>query len=77
MFVRGKEIFSFESGYASYLELADFLSKQGARVNEDLEELWKRIVFSISDSNTYDHLRNHGFILTEKGWKLSPAYDIN
>src|SRR5690606_17765178 len=23
------------------------------------------------------HLRNHGFILTPKGWTLSPAYDIN
>jgi serine/threonine-protein kinase HipA len=62
---------------ASYLELADFLSKHGARVNQDLEELWKRIVFSIAVSNTDDHLRNHGFILTEKGWILSPAYDIN
>ena len=62
---------------ASYLELADFISKNGARVNEDLEELWKRIVFSIAVSNTDDHLRNHGFILTEKGWLLSPAFDIN
>lgn len=62
---------------ASYLELANFLLTNGARVNEDLEELWKRIVFSISVSNTDDHLRNHGFILTEKGWLLSPAYDIN
>ena len=28
-------------------------------------------------SNTDDHLRNHGFVLTEKGWILSPAFDIN
>jgi serine/threonine-protein kinase HipA len=62
---------------ASYLELADFLSNNGAKVNDDLEELWKRVVFSISVSNTDDHLRNHGFILTEKGWVLSPAFDIN
>ena len=27
--------------------------------------------------NTDDHLRNHGFLLTESGWALSPAYDIN
>ncbi|MDZ7626072.1 MAG: HipA domain-containing protein [Ignavibacteriaceae bacterium] len=66
-----------EHAGASYLELVEFLSRHGARVNEDLEELWKRIVFSISVSNTDDHLRNHGFILTEKGWILSPAYDIN
>lgn len=66
-----------EHAGASYLELADFLSKHGAKVNQDLNELWKRIVFSIAISNTDDHLRNHGFILTEKGWILSPAYDIN
>ncbi|GHT51361.1 hypothetical protein AGMMS49982_08590 [Bacteroidia bacterium] len=28
-------------------------------------------------SNTDDHLRNHGFLLTTSGWRLSPAYDIN
>jgi serine/threonine-protein kinase HipA len=62
---------------ASYLELVDFLSNNGANVESDLEELWKRIVFNIFISNTDDHLRNHGFILTEKGWILSPAFDIN
>ncbi len=62
---------------ASYLELVEFISNNGANVNEDLEELWRRIVFSICVSNTDDHLRNHGFILSDKGWLLSPAYDIN
>lgn len=61
----------------SYLEIAEFLMKNGADVNTDLEELWRRIVFHICVKNTDDHLRNHGFILEEKGWRLSPAYDIN
>lgn len=61
----------------SYLELVDFIVTKGAKVNEDLEQLWRRIVFSICVSNTDDHLRNHGFILTDRGWILSPAYDIN
>lgn len=61
----------------SYLELVDFITTKGANVNEDLEQLWRRIVFSICVSNTDDHLRNHGFILTSTGWVLSPAYDIN
>jgi len=61
----------------SYLELVDFIATKGANVNEDLEQLWRRIVFSICVSNTDDHLRNHGFILTPEGWVLSPAYDIN
>lgn len=61
----------------SYLELADFIISNGANVNSDLEEVWRRIVFSICVSNTDDHLRNHGFLWTEKGWVLSPAYDVN
>ncbi len=61
----------------SYLEIAEFLMKNGADVNADLEEIWRRIVFYICVKNTDDHLRNHGFLLTEKGWRLSPAYDIN
>ena len=62
---------------ASYLELVEFITREGSNVNADLEELWRRIVFSICVSNTDDHLRNHGFLLTDKGWALSPAYDIN
>lgn len=61
----------------SYLELVEFITTQGAKVNEALEQLWRRIVFSICVANTDDHLRNHGFILTPNGWILSPAYDIN
>jgi serine/threonine-protein kinase HipA len=61
----------------SYLDLAEFLMKNGAQVKKDLEQLWRRIIFYICVSNTDDHLRNHGFLLEERGWVLSPAYDIN
>jgi serine/threonine-protein kinase HipA len=67
---------NFQDGI-SYLEMVDFLTKNGANTESDLTELWQRIVFSLFVSNTDDHLRNHGFILTEKGWILSPAFDIN
>lgn len=62
---------------ASYLDIVDFLIRHGANVDHDLEQLWRRIVFNIAVSNCDDHLRNHGFLLTETGWVLSPAYDIN
>jgi len=62
---------------ASYLELVEFIQNNGANVDQDLEQLWRRIIFSICVSNTDDHLRNHGFLLTNEGWILSPAYDIN
>lgn len=66
-----------QSEGASYLELAEFLTNNGSQTEVDLAQLWRRIVFNIAISNTDDHLRNHGFLLTEKGWKLSPAYDLN
>jgi serine/threonine-protein kinase HipA len=61
----------------SYLDLAEFLIQHGAQTSYDLEQLWRRIVFNICVSNVDDHLRNHGFLLTDKGWVLSPAYDMN
>ncbi len=62
---------------ASYLEIAEFLTRSGGNVPEDLPQLWRRILFNVLVSNTDDHLRNHGFLLTQPGWVLSPAYDIN
>lgn len=68
---------SEQSQGASYLEIAEFISNCGAQTEADLAQLWRRIVFNIAVSNTDDHLRNHGFLLTKNGWKLSPAYDLN
>jgi serine/threonine-protein kinase HipA len=64
---------------ASYLELAEFLSTRGTpdHKDEDLRELWTRVVFNILVSNRDDHLRNHGFILAADGWRLAPAFDVN
>lgn len=62
---------------SSYLEIVSFLKANGATPKKDLLELWKRIVFSMAVSNTDDHFRNHGFILSEEGWGLSPLYDVN
>ena len=62
---------------SSYLHIAEFIMRNGANVERNLEQLWRRIVFNICVSNTDDHLRNHGFLLTNQGWILSPAYDIN
>jgi len=62
---------------ASYLDIAESISNYGANIEENLHQLWRRIIFNMAISNTDDHLRNHGFILTDKGWILSPAYDLN
>ena len=63
---------------ASYLDLVEVLIRHGSHPTEDLRELWLRIVFNMCVSNADDHLRNHGFLLIPgKGWRLSPAYDMN
>ena len=67
---------SGETG-VSYLDIVEFLIKNGAQVSQDLEQLWRRIVFNICVSNVDDHLRNHGFLLQKSGWVLSPAFDMN
>jgi serine/threonine-protein kinase HipA len=72
---RNEEILKSET--ASYLDLAEFIQYNGVNIKQDLNQLWRRIIFNIYISNTDDHLRNHGFLLNEKGWKLSPAFDLN
>jgi serine/threonine-protein kinase HipA len=67
-----------DNGQHSYLEMAYALAQHGSAPNQDMEELWRRIIFTVLVSNTDDHLRNHGFLYKRhKGWQLSPAYDIN
>jgi serine/threonine-protein kinase HipA len=61
----------------SYLDILEFIQFSGSYAEEDAKELWRRMVFNVMVSNTDDHLRNHGFVLTSKGWRLSPAFDIN
>ena len=62
---------------SSYLEIASIIKANGSTPQNDLIELWRRIVFNMAVSNTDDHLRNHGFLMTQNGWKLSPLYDVN
>ncbi len=62
----------------SYLELVDALRQYGAAPQQDMEQLWRRLVFNVLISNTDDHLRNHAFLYAgQNGWRLSPAYDLN
>ena len=64
------------TGYG-YTDIVDFIVQHGSNVEQNLEELYRRVAFYIIVGNSDDHFRNHGFLLTRKGWELSPAYDIN
>ncbi len=60
-----------------YPDIADFIIQHCTQVDANLQELYRRVAFNICVGNTDDHFRNHGFLLTPKGWTLSPAYDMN
>lgn len=60
-----------------YLDIVDFILQGCTDVQQNLRELYRRVAFNVMFGNTDDHFRNHGFLLTPKGWTLSPAYDIN
>jgi serine/threonine-protein kinase HipA len=60
-----------------YLDIVDFIIQNCTNVEESLHELYRRVAFNICIGNSDDHFRNHGFLLTAKGWTLSPAYDMN
>ena len=60
-----------------YLDIVDFILQGCVDVQQNLRELYRRVTFNVMFGNTDDHFRNHGFLLTQKGWTLSPAYDIN
>jgi len=67
-----------EADIHSYTEIVDAIRVHGAEVQTDIEELWRRIAFSILITNTDDHLRNHGFLHEDREfWRVSPAFDIN
>ena len=65
-----------QSGFG-YLDIVDFIIQGCCDVEKNLHELYRRVAFNICIGNSDDHFRNHGFLLTPKGWTLSPAYDMN
>jgi serine/threonine-protein kinase HipA len=67
-----------DPGEHDYTEIVDAIRVRGADAQTDVEELWRRIAFSILITNVDDHLMNHGFLHVEHGlWRLAPAFDLN
>ena len=60
-----------------YLDIVDFILQNCCDVENNLRQLYRRVAFNIAIGNSDDHFRNHGFLLTPRGWTLSPAYDMN
>ncbi len=63
---------------SSYQDIAGVIEEHSAVATAELQQLWRRIAFSVLVSNTDDHLRNHGFVhVAGDTWSLSPAFDLN
>ena len=77
MTLLGKSDGANASDGSGYLDIANIIRQNGMMPKRDLLELWRRIVFNMAVSNTDDHLRNHGFLMGDSGWVLSPMYDVN
>lgn len=62
----------------TYADIVDALRVHGSNTQRDIDELYRRIAFSILINNVDDHLHNHGFLHAGHGlWELAPAFDIN
>jgi len=81
LYVSAATLMSLAPGDAdehAYTEVADVIRQHSADAKADLEELWRRMAFSILITNVDDHLHNHGFLHVEGAlWRLSPAFDVN
>ncbi len=60
----------------SYPLMADNLRRWSDKPQADCAELFRRMVFNAAVTNNDDHPRNHALLRRQKGWRLSPAYDL-
>jgi serine/threonine-protein kinase HipA len=74
---RAMELGTFDDRRLTYQDFAETLAETSARPRADLEELYKRVALTVLINNVDDHWRNHGFIHTGDGWRLSPVFDLN
>ena len=60
--------------YHSLMKMTKILTRDN---KQDVENMFRRMCFNVFAHNRDDHTKNFTFIYEEeKGWKLSPAYDL-
>lgn len=59
-----------------YPDLFDALRRIAARPAEDLAALYRQMVFNAFIGNTDDHLKNFCLLCDDRGFRLSPSYDL-
>lgn len=67
----------YESSGGSYMALAQALRRLSSRPEQDVTELFRRLVFNLVVGNSDDHVKNHGVLHLGQGlWRLAPAFDL-
>jgi serine/threonine-protein kinase HipA len=61
----------------TYEDFTDTIAELSVSPREDLREMFGRIALTILINNVDDHWRNHAFLHTPNGWRLSPLFDVN
>lgn len=70
-----KHVNYHDIGAFSYEELFQ-VARQLRLPRVDAIDLFRRMVFNHVATNHDDHSKNFGFMLEDKQWRLSPAYDV-
>lgn len=61
----------------TYQDFADTIAELASNPDRELREMYGRIALTVLVNNVDDHWRNHGFLRSEGGWRLSPLFDVN
>lgn len=65
-----------EPGAHSYEQATHIMYQLGLK-QQEIEKLYRRMVFNVIARNQDDHVKNISFLMDRQGrWSLSPAYDV-
>jgi len=59
-----------------YRDLAEVIKHVSTQPGQDLQRLYRQMVFNVMIGNTDDHLKNFLMLHNDEGWRLSPAFDL-
>ncbi len=68
----GESIHLPKMDYRTLLHLTGFLTQSA----QEVEQMYRRMVFNILTGNKDDHAKNFSFICRNGKWELAPAYDL-
>lgn len=67
-----ESIYNPKLDYKTLLHLTGYLTQSP----EQVDEMFRRMVFNVLTDNKDDHAKNFSFIFRDEKWMLAPAYDL-